>query len=82
MLTCRDVTEKTSSYVDGELSLVSRLGMRLHLAMCQHCRLFVRQFEAGLKMLGKIRQPEASEDQVQEIMRRVKEAENDTDRKG
>lgn len=73
MLTCKDVTERSSGYLDGELPWRGRLRIRLHLLMCRHCRLFVRQFEAGLRMFGKLRPPEVSEDQIQQILGRTRE---------
>lgn len=44
MLACRDVSEKTSAMVDGELSSWERLELRMHLLMCVNCRRFVKQF--------------------------------------
>ncbi len=44
-LTCRDVTEKASDYLDGDLPLGRRLVFRMHLAMCGACAEFTRQIE-------------------------------------
>jgi predicted anti-sigma-YlaC factor YlaD len=46
MMTCKDVSTLVSA---GDLSgapLVRRLAVRVHLAMCRHCRAFRRQVEA------------------------------------
>ncbi len=44
MLSCREVTERASAWLDGELTLGQRMSMRMHLAMCAHCRRFNRHF--------------------------------------
>ena len=43
MLSCKDLVERSSDYLDGQLRLRERLGVRAHLAMCVHCRRFIRQ---------------------------------------
>ena len=46
MMTCKDASTLIST---GDLSsapLMRRLAVRVHLAMCRHCRAFRRQVEA------------------------------------
>lgn len=43
MYSCREVAERASLLVDGELGLLQRLKMRMHLAMCRACTTFVGQ---------------------------------------
>jgi predicted anti-sigma-YlaC factor YlaD len=43
MLSCKEVAERASALIDGELGLFDRLQMRLHLAMCKGCGAFVDQ---------------------------------------
>jgi len=43
MLSCKDLVAHSSDFLDGQLSLRERLGVRAHLAMCRHCRRFIRQ---------------------------------------
>ena len=45
MLTCKQLVENSSDYLDAELSLRGRLSMRLHLAICRNCRRFMRQMK-------------------------------------
>ncbi len=52
MLTCREVAEKASAMVDGELDLRERIAIRLHLLMCANCRRFVRQFKTLVDSLA------------------------------
>lgn len=46
MLNCREVTERTSDYLDRALPLRTRLMLRLHIFMCQDCRRYVLQMRA------------------------------------
>ncbi len=52
MASCREVTNRTSDLIDGELDLMSRLKVRLHLLACRNCRRFVRQMRATVGLLG------------------------------
>ena len=46
MITCHDVSTLVSAGGLSDAPLVRRLGVRMHLAMCRHCRAFGRQIEA------------------------------------
>ena len=45
MMTCREVSTLVSMGRLPDASLAVRLAVRLHLAMCRHCRAFKRQME-------------------------------------
>lgn len=45
MLSCKDVAERASALIDGELGLFERLHVRLHLAMCKGCSAFIDQLK-------------------------------------
>ena len=45
MMTCHDVSTLVSTGGLPEAPLGRRLGVRMHLAMCRHCRAFRRQVE-------------------------------------
>lgn len=74
MLRCKDVVERASRYIDGEMSWSRRLGMRLHLMMCIHCRRFMRQFRMVRDTLGYCpdRQPEPTEQSLRELVERLR----------
>ena len=42
-LTCRDVTDRTSDYLDEQLPILTKVRVGLHLASCAHCRAYVKQ---------------------------------------
>jgi len=43
MLTCRDVTELVTDFLEGRMSWWDRLRFQLHIGMCRHCREYLRQ---------------------------------------
>ena len=75
MPSCKDITEHSSDYLDRNLSLVQRLGFRMHLFMCVNCRRYLDQFKLTIKTVGKIKQAEteANDQQVEIIMQEIKQ---------
>jgi len=53
-LTCRDVSEMTTDYLDHALPVSRRLGMRFHLAICSFCRRHLKQMRATITLLRKL----------------------------
>ncbi|HBU30269.1 MAG: hypothetical protein A2X71_09740 [Thiobacillus sp. GWE1_62_9] len=45
MPTCKDATELASRAMDERLPLSSRMGLRLHLAICENCARFNLQLQ-------------------------------------
>ncbi|MPZ19998.1 MAG: anti-sigma factor [Luteitalea sp.] len=54
MLTCKDVTERLTAYLEQDLSWWERMQFRLHLAMCKFCRRYVSQMRTTLAMLRRL----------------------------
>lgn len=73
MLKCRDISEQASDYIDHDLSAWMKLQYRLHLMMCKHCRLFIKNFSAGVEMVKKLPRETVAKERVDEIERRVKD---------
>ena len=44
-LTCRDVTDRASEYLDNRLRILTKVRISLHLASCAHCRAYVKQID-------------------------------------
>jgi hypothetical protein len=49
MLTCREFDDFIAGYREGELSLRTRLGFRLHLLFCRHCRAYLDGYERTVR---------------------------------
>jgi len=54
MLTCKELTELLTDYLEGALPFMQRMSLHLHLMMCKHCRAYVRQMKLTLKTVGKL----------------------------
>ena len=54
MLTCRDIAELVTDYLDGSMPLTDRLLFQVHLATCVNCRAYLRQLELTRDTLGKV----------------------------
>lgn len=50
MLTCKDVSDRASALIDGELGAWDRLQVWVHLAMCADCTRFVDQMRVTRKL--------------------------------
>ena len=56
-LTCRDLTNRASEYLDDRLSILTKVRVGLHLASCAHCRAYVKQIDlvcSALRNLPKL----------------------------
>ena len=42
-LSCRDVTDRASEYLDDRLPILTNVRVGLHLASCAHCRTYMKQ---------------------------------------
>jgi len=56
MIKCKDLTEKASDYLDGNLSLRKRIGLSFHLLICRPCRNYLQQIRSTIKTV-KVLQP-------------------------
>ncbi len=52
MLTCRDMEDFMSDYVEGDLDLLTRIQFTMHLAMCGDCRRYLQMYKDSIA-LGK-----------------------------
>ncbi|PKP70682.1 MAG: anti-sigma factor [Alphaproteobacteria bacterium HGW-Alphaproteobacteria-4] len=43
MLSCKEVAQRASAMIDGELGAWDTLQMRMHMAMCKGCERFIGQ---------------------------------------
>jgi anti-sigma factor RsiW len=63
-LTCRELVELVTDYLDGSLSPRDRARFEAHLAGCTNCTLYVEQFRETIRLTGTLREsdvpPEAA----------------------
>ncbi len=70
MLSCKEVTQLVTEYVEGALSLRDRLRFQLHVGMCRHCRAYLRQMKLTARTLGYLPEPELPPRIEEELLRR------------
>jgi predicted anti-sigma-YlaC factor YlaD len=54
MLTCRQLTELGTDYLEGRMPFGQRVSFQLHLGMCRHCRAYLRQLRLTIGTLGQL----------------------------
>lgn len=54
MLTCRELTDLVTDYLEGRQTLVQRLRFQIHVGMCRHCRAYLRQFKQTIRALAEL----------------------------
>ncbi len=72
MLKCKDISAMSSDYVDNKLSFRGKLNFYLHLAMCVHCRRYIRQFKMMLSGSKHLNNEPLEDDEVDRILAHVK----------
>ena len=72
MLKCKDIAEHTSHYLDPALPWRKKVACYLHLAICHHCRRFVRQFRLTVLLARRLPRLQASEEDVTKIMNHLR----------
>ena len=72
MLLCKDVTRLAASEALQSAPLGRRLGVRLHLIMCRHCRRYVGQLAAIGAGARQLWRPVPDQDRtIRELERRI-----------
>lgn len=51
-LTCQELVELVTAYLDGALTPAERLRFDSHLATCEGCRAYVEQFRTTIRLTG------------------------------
>lgn len=55
-LTCREVVELLSDYLDGALAPLERARVAEHLEMCPECTAYLAQLRTTIGALGRLRE--------------------------
>lgn len=77
MLSCKEVANRASALIDGELGVVERLQLQLHLALCKGCAAFIGQMRTTRDLMQSValaeEPPDAfSNDRISEILSRCR----------
>ena len=62
-LTCKELVELVTGYLDGSLRGRRRRRFEAHLAACDGCTRYLRQMEATIRITGTLTEEQVTEDQ-------------------
>lgn len=72
MLSCKELTELVTDYLEERLSFMQRTRFQLHLGMCRHCRRYLRQMRLTVRTLGTLPEEPIAADVREELMKRFR----------
>jgi anti-sigma factor RsiW len=70
MLTCKQITDLITDYLEGRLPWMDRLRFQMHVGMCQHCRKYLRQMKLSVAVLGAMPAEPVPDDVMQSLLAR------------
>jgi predicted anti-sigma-YlaC factor YlaD len=59
-LTCRELVDLVTDYLEDALSRAERVRFEKHLAGCSHCRTYIDQFRETISLAGRLREDDVS----------------------
>ena len=54
MMTCQQMTELVTDYLEGKMSFFQRLQFQMHVGMCKPCRRYLAQMKTTVSTLGEL----------------------------
>ena len=74
MLTCRNIMEGGSDFIDGQMLSNKRIGFRIHLLLCSNCRRFMKNFRTTINYVKALPdRDQLSEEEINEIVQRIEQ---------
>lgn len=70
MLSCKQITELITAYLDGQLGFGDRMRFHMHVGMCKHCRAYLRQMKATVAAVGQLPEQPMPQDVRDEMRKR------------
>ena len=72
MLTCQQMTELVTAYLEGALPFSDRLRFHLHLGTCRHCRRYLRQMRVTVRLLRRVPAEPVPDEVMQSLLERFR----------
>jgi predicted anti-sigma-YlaC factor YlaD len=73
MLTCRELTELATDYLERDLPWSARLRVQVHLWMCIHCRTYVDQMRKVIALLRRLPTEQAPPQLLEALLAQFRE---------
>ena len=67
-LSCRELVELVTDYLEGALSEEERLRFDEHIGRCQGCRVYVEQLRETILVVGRLSEDSLSPDAERELL--------------
>ncbi|MEW5850784.1 MAG: zf-HC2 domain-containing protein [Myxococcota bacterium] len=71
MLTCRELSQVITDYLEGRMPLAQRVSLFLHVGMCRGCREYLRQMRLTIKTLRQMPPASMPPEVKEELLRRL-----------
>ena len=68
-LSCRELIELVTDYLDGALSLENRLRFEAHIENCKGCTSYLEQVRQTIVLTGKLREEDVPLEAFSELLR-------------
>ena len=68
-MTCKELVELVTDYLEGTLPADVRLQMESHLAGCDGCTHYLEQMRETIRLTGNVREESLSEAQREDLLR-------------
>lgn len=72
MLTCQEVTEVVTDYLEGRQTMMQRLRFQMHLGMCRHCRAYLKQMKTTVDTIGRLPNESIPPEMSKEVLDRFR----------
>ncbi len=72
VITCKNIMETASDYLDESPGFLRMLALKIHLILCKHCRRYVRQIKLVSEATGRLsRIPEPADEEIDALLKRL-----------
>lgn len=68
MINCKEVNEQASDYMDGDLPLLKRLSIAMHIFICRDCRNYLKQLRSTAAAIATVKPKEKTAIDTQDIV--------------
>jgi anti-sigma factor RsiW len=67
-MTCQEVVEVVTAYLEGTMTAEDRAGFEAHLVLCDGCERYLRQMERTIELVGHVRDDSLSPRTRQQLL--------------
>jgi len=71
MLTCKNISELSDEYLEGELPFKKKLSVKLHLAICKNCRRYLNYLQLTVNVVRQSESSSIDKNTINEIMDKI-----------